>query len=118
MVITITASKATPEQLQEGETFLHEFLPHLEQQAGVIAVYHYIRPEQGDESTVIIWENEAAVQAFRKSDLIKETIDLEQAARATNRVKSQILHASSFNGKVKPNVEPLPFSLLTQILPS
>ncbi len=31
MFITITTSKATPEQLQEVETFLHEFLSRLKQ---------------------------------------------------------------------------------------
>ena len=54
MFLTITTSKATPEQLQEVETFLHGFLPRLEHQAGVLAIYHYARPEQGDESTIII----------------------------------------------------------------
>lgn len=79
MFMTITTSKATPEQLQEVETFLHEFLPRLKQQPGVLAIYHYVRPEQGDESTIIIWENEEAVQAYRKSELIKEAIAFEQA---------------------------------------
>ncbi len=68
MFITITTSKATPEQLQEVETFLHEFLP-----------YHYARPEQGDESTIIIWENEEAVKHYRTGDLVKEAIAFEQA---------------------------------------
>jgi quinol monooxygenase YgiN len=79
MLLTITTSKATPEQLQEVETFLHEFLPRLKQQPGVLAIYHFARPEQGDESTIIIWENEEAVKAYRASDLIKEAIAFEQA---------------------------------------
>ncbi len=79
MFITITTSKATPEQLHEVEAFLHEFLPRLKQQPGVVAIYHYVRPEQGDESTIIIWENEEAVKAYRTSDLIKEAIAFEQA---------------------------------------
>ena len=79
MFLTITTSKATPEQLQEVETFLHGFLPRLEHQPGVLAVHHYARPEQGDESTIIIWENEEAVQAYRRSDLIQEAIAFEQA---------------------------------------
>lgn len=57
MFLTITTSKVTPEQFQEVETFLHEFLPRLKQQPGVLAIYHYARPGQGDESTIIIWEN-------------------------------------------------------------
>lgn len=79
MFLTITTSKATPEQLQEVETFLYEFLPRLKQQPGVVAIYHYARPEQSDESTIIIWENEEAVQAYRRSDLIKEAVAFEQA---------------------------------------
>ncbi len=79
MFLTITTSKATPEQLQEGETFLHEFLPRLKQQPGVLAIYHNARTEQGDESTIIIWENEEAVKAYRTGDLIKEAIAFEQA---------------------------------------
>lgn len=79
MFLTITTSKATPEQLQEVETFLLEFLPRLKQQPGVVALYHYARPEHGDESTIIIWENEEAVKADRASDLIKGAIAFEQA---------------------------------------
>jgi len=79
MFITITTSKATPEQLQKVETFLHEFLPRLKQQPGVLAIYHYARSEQGDGSTIIIWENEEAVQAYRTGDLIKEAIAFERA---------------------------------------
>ena len=79
MFLTITTSKATPEQFREVEAFLHEFLPRLKQQPGVLAMYHYARPEQGDESTIIIWENEEAVKAYRTSDLIKEAIAFEQA---------------------------------------
>ncbi len=79
MFITITTSKATPEQLQKVEMFLHEFLPRLKQEPGVLAIYHYARPEQGDESTIIIWENEEAVKAYRTGDLIKEAIAFEQA---------------------------------------
>ncbi|HLL79187.1 MAG TPA: antibiotic biosynthesis monooxygenase family protein [Ktedonobacteraceae bacterium] len=79
MFITITTSKATPEQFQEVEAFLHEHLPRLKQQPGVLAMYHYARPEQGDESTIIIWENEEAIQAYRRSELIQEAIGFEQA---------------------------------------
>jgi heme-degrading monooxygenase HmoA len=79
MFITFTTSKVTPEQLQEIETFLHEFLPRLKQQPGVLAIYHCARAELRDEITIIIWENEEAVQAYRKGNLIKEAIAFEQA---------------------------------------
>jgi len=79
MYITITTSKPTPEQLPEVEAFLHQFLPRLRQQPGVIAVYHFVRPDKGDDSTLIIWESEAAVQAYRTSTLVKEAIAFEQA---------------------------------------
>ncbi len=78
MFITITTSKPSPEQLPEVEAFLHKFLPRVQQQPGVVVVYHYVRPDKGDDSTLIIWENEAAVQAYRTSALVKEAIAFEQ----------------------------------------
>ncbi len=80
LFITITTSKGTPAQLQAAANFLREFLPRLERQPGVVATYHYSRPEQGDDTTIIIWENEDAVRAYRSSDLIREVIAYEQAA--------------------------------------
>jgi len=79
MYITITTSKPTPEQFPEVEAFLYQFLPRVQQQPGVVAVYHYVRPDKGDDRTLIIWENEAAVQAYRTSALVKEAIAFEQA---------------------------------------
>ena len=79
MYITITTSQPTSEQLPEEEAFLHQFLPRLQQQPGVVAVYHFFRPDKGDDSTLIIWENEAAVQAYRTSALVKEAIAFGQA---------------------------------------
>src|SRR5438876_8899990 len=67
MYITITTSKPTPEQLPEVEAFLHRFLPRVQQQPGAVAVYHYVRLDKGDDSTLIIWESEAAVEAYRTS---------------------------------------------------
>lgn len=78
MFITITTSKVTAEQAKEVEDFLKEFLPRMRQQPGIIAIYHYARPEKGDESTVVIWENPGAMKAYRESDLIKEAMAYEQ----------------------------------------
>ncbi len=79
MYITITTSKPTSEQLPEEEAFLHQFLPRLQQQPGVVAVYHFFWPDKGDDSTLIIWENEAAVEAYKTSALVKEAIAFGQA---------------------------------------
>ncbi len=49
MHITITTSKPTPEQLPEVEAFLSQFLPRVQQQPGVVAVYHFVRPDKGDD---------------------------------------------------------------------
>jgi hypothetical protein len=38
---------------------------------GVIAIYHYVSPEQGHEKTAAIWEDEAALRRYRESDLVK-----------------------------------------------
>ncbi len=78
MFITITSSKVNADQLQEVETFLSDFLPRFEQQPGVAAIYHYIRPDQGDEVTVVIWENQEAVKAYRESALIQEATTFEK----------------------------------------
>ena len=78
MFITITTSKVTPEQSKQVESFLKNFLPRMKQQLGVVAIYHYSRPDKGDESTVVIWESPEAVKSYRESDLIKEVIAYEQ----------------------------------------
>lgn len=79
MLITITTSRGSAQQLQAATTFLAGFLPRLERYPGVIAVYHYTRPEQGDDSTLIIWENEEALRGYRASDLVRDAIAFEQA---------------------------------------
>ena len=78
MFITVTTSKVTPEQQKQVEDFLKGFLSRMKQQPGIIAIYHYARPDKGDESTIVIWESSAAVKAYRESDLIKEAIAFEQ----------------------------------------
>lgn len=78
MFITITTSKVTPEQGQQVEGFLENFLPRMKQQPGVIAIYHFARPDKGDESTIVIWESSAAVKTYREGNLIKEAIAYEQ----------------------------------------
>lgn len=77
MFITITTSKVTPEQQKQVEEFLKGFLPRMKKQPGVIAIYHYIRPDRGDESTVVIWESPEAVKRYRESDLAKEALAYE-----------------------------------------
>lgn len=78
MLISITSSKVNSEQAEKVEKFLKEFLPRFKQQPGVIAIYHYKRPEQGDEATIVIWENEELLRRYREGDLIKEPIAFEQ----------------------------------------
>ncbi|HKZ70170.1 MAG TPA: antibiotic biosynthesis monooxygenase [Anaerolineales bacterium] len=77
MFITVTSSKVTPEQFKQVEAFLNGFLPRLKQQPGIVAIYHYARPEQGDEITTVVWKSQEAVKAYRESDLIKEAIVVE-----------------------------------------
>ena len=78
MFITITTSKVTPEQSKQVENFLNKFLPRMKQRPGIIAIYHYSRPDKGDESTVVIWESPESVKSYRESSLIKEAIAYEQ----------------------------------------
>jgi len=78
MFITITTSKVTPEQSKLVESFLENFLPRMKQRPGVVAIYHYSKPDKGDESTVVIWESPEAVKSYRESDLIKEAMAYEK----------------------------------------
>ena len=77
MHITITRSEVTEEQSREVDQFLAGFLPRFKSQPGVLAVFHYNRPEIGDEVTITVWESEDAIRAYRQSELIKEPIAFE-----------------------------------------
>ncbi len=79
MFITLTRSQGTPEQLRQAAEFLSKFLPRLKQERGVRAVYHFDRPDQGDDYTIIVWEDEAAARAYRQSELVKEAMAFEQS---------------------------------------
>jgi heme-degrading monooxygenase HmoA len=79
MFITITLSKVDTVQLEKVENFLAEFLPRFQKQPGVNSIYHFDRPDKGDEVTVVVWESEDAVKAYRQSELIKEVIEFEKA---------------------------------------
>ena len=79
MFITITSSIVTLEQSQEVGDFLSKFLPKMQQQAGVLAAYHYDRPDKGDDVTVIVWPSQEAVQAYKQGDLVKEAQAFEKA---------------------------------------
>lgn len=79
MFITITSSKVDSVQLEKVEKFLAEFLPRFQKQPGVNSVYHFNRPDKGDEVTVVVWQSEDAVKAYRQSELIKEVIEFEKA---------------------------------------
>ncbi|MBI4186412.1 MAG: hypothetical protein HY530_02760 [Chloroflexi bacterium] len=78
MIISITSSKVNPEQAPEVEKFLQEFLPRFKREPGVIAIYHYKRPEKGDEATIVIWGDEKSLKRYREGVLIKEPIAFEQ----------------------------------------
>ncbi len=78
MYITLTRSEGSAEQLQKAADFLSSFLPRLKQQPGVLAAYHFDRPDKGDDLTIIVWKDQAAVQAYRQGSLIKEAMAFEQ----------------------------------------
>jgi hypothetical protein len=79
VLISFTSSKVTPEEGRVVDEFLADFLPCLKgEQAGVVAVYHFTKPEAGEEVTVIVWEDEEARAAYRETELIKEALELEQ----------------------------------------
>lgn len=78
MYITITNSQVPPDKVEEVESFLGEFYPRFQKQPGVLAIYHYARPEKGDEFTIVIWKDQESVKAYRESELIKEAIAFEE----------------------------------------
>lgn len=78
MFITVTTSRPKPDQFEKIETFLSKFLPRLEQQSGVVAIYHYVRPERGDDTTLVIWENQEAVKNYREGSLNQEAVAFEK----------------------------------------
>ena len=78
MFITITSSKVPPELSEKVESFLQKFLPRMKQQPGVRSIYHYARPDLDDESTIVTWDDQESIKAYRESELIKEAIAFEQ----------------------------------------
>jgi hypothetical protein len=43
-----------------------------------VAIYHYAKPEKGEESTVIIWRDQESLTAYRTGELIKDAIAFER----------------------------------------
>jgi len=78
MMISITSSQVTTETSLQVEGFLQTFLPKMRRFPGVIAIYHFARPDQGDEKTIAIWESAEALKAYRESDLVKEAVAFEK----------------------------------------
>jgi quinol monooxygenase YgiN len=57
MIISITTSRPTQDQVPKVEDFLKSFLPKTRKFPGVIAIYRYARPDKYDDSTIVIWES-------------------------------------------------------------
>ena len=53
------------------------FLPKAKKLPGIDAVYHYTRPDKGNECTVINWRDRESLVSYREGDLIKEAIAFE-----------------------------------------
>ena len=77
MHLTITSSKVPPVHSERVETFLRDFLPRLKQQQGVLAIYHFARQDDEDESTIVVWKSQEDVKRYREGELIKEAIAFE-----------------------------------------
>ena len=82
MYVTISSNRTFPRQRPQVEAFLEGFLPRLRNFRGVRAIHHYLRPDHGDDVTIIIWNNEEAVRAYRASALIREAEDFERAQQS------------------------------------
>ena len=88
MIISLTTSRPDPGQRAEVDAFLSGFLPRLERQPGVVAVYHYSDEESGESTTLIVWQDEASRLAYRESDLIGEAIGLARRLGLTSTRKA------------------------------
>lgn len=63
MVISVTTSRVAPEQAEQVDELLQAFLPKVQREPGVVAIYHYYRPDPGESTTLIVWETDEARQA-------------------------------------------------------
>jgi quinol monooxygenase YgiN len=96
MYITLTTSKPDTEQARKLEAFLADFLPRMEREAGIVAIYHYTRPEQGEDVTVVIWESQEAAMNYRAGALIQEVNRMEKELNLpVTREGYPLLYASS-----------------------
>ena len=103
MVISLTTSRVTPEQAQQVEDFLQGYLPKVQQEPGVVSIYHFHRPDPGQSTTIITWETDEARQAYRESELIAEAVALERKLDLTSVRKAHPLaYASQRLQKMRP----------------
>jgi heme-degrading monooxygenase HmoA len=79
MLITVTQGVVNAKQHQEVERFLRDFLPRLKRrQPGVIDAFHFHDESAQKSTTLILWQDENARNAYRESELIKEAMAIEQ----------------------------------------
>jgi heme-degrading monooxygenase HmoA len=78
MFITTTLSMPRTDQKENVETFMAKFLPRLRVHPGVVAVFHYLRPEKSDEVTIIVWEDQDALKNYRESTLFLEAVTYDK----------------------------------------
>jgi heme-degrading monooxygenase HmoA len=95
VVISLTASRVTSEQAKEVDDFLHGFLPRLQREPGVVAIYHFYRPEPGESTTIVVWESDEARQAYRQSALIEEAIGMERRLGLSSTREAYLLSFAS-----------------------
>jgi mannose/fructose/N-acetylgalactosamine-specific phosphotransferase system component IID len=65
MLISFTSSQVAEETSAKVQKFLEAFLPRMRKLLGVIAIYHYSRPEKNDETTIVIWKDKDSLMAYR-----------------------------------------------------
>jgi quinol monooxygenase YgiN len=77
-VISITSAKASEAQVGQVREFLGTFLPRLRKSPGVNAIYQFPGSGSGEETTIIVWESESALRAYRESALMQEVTAFAQ----------------------------------------
>jgi heme-degrading monooxygenase HmoA len=74
----------TPAQAQQVDEFLQGYLPQVQREPGVVAIYHFHRAATSESMTVIVWETEEARLAYRESVLIQDAVAFERQLGVTS----------------------------------
>jgi heme-degrading monooxygenase HmoA len=77
MIIQLTKFKSTLSD-EEADRVMHERSPGFREVAGLVQKYYIKDEKTGERGAVYIWESEAAMLAFRQTDLAQSLSEAYQ----------------------------------------